>query len=697
MTDYAIAMQLYYSGGYHTISASRIAAAGVTYTRGVSDEWDLLKGSCNCRIIDDDDTYRPSNPASALYDIVGAFLPMRYQLDGVNRFAGEVESLEPGQTDDHQTAGGVTTRGVRWVDFKATGPLGTLGRWRDLIASPLYTQIQSLTTMRGYWSGEDGTDATVMSGSTSNTSYATTTAVTFGGADGPAGSNKLLTIGAGGRVDGRFPTNVSTSGWQIQFTSDVKAADATERLVFAWTTSNGYGWQWKASLTTYNITVVDDSGTTIYNSSIGNGGVTPGENIVFRLKASLSGGTWTFEPGWYGENDPVLTGSSGTFSGTAGRPVTWLAKENTVMNGAYLGHVFITDGVTESLQSYEMLSAINGYPGETTCDRATRILAGRGIPFEILGDTTLATKMGAQRPGTVKQQLQEIQRTEQGLFFESPDGRGLRLALRRYLYQQANAPVLELTYPDDIGPGFTELNANQDLYNTVIAQDRSGVSATAQETTGRYGTADPPTGAGLLDKTWPCNMLELGNVAQLANSMLRYFQQVQRFGPIVVDLDANPSLRTAVEAADVGMFIRLSGKTPDPFVLMIVRVGAKDQLKRHVVTFETLPGEILSTGQWDGDRKYSLATCTLTNAETSTSTAWEMTITGNESWGTNTPYDIEAAGERVTVTAVGARTGTLGAYAQTLTVTRSANGVVKAQTAGTQVKIARAQRGHWGW
>lgn len=696
MTDYALAAQLYYGGTYNTISADRVAAAGITYSRGVTDELDLEKGSLTFRCWDDDDTYRPTNAASALYDIVGAYLPMRYRIDGVNRFAGEVETLAPGQTDDHQTSAGVTTRGARWVDFKCSGPLGTVGRWRDVIASPLYTQIQSLTTLRDYWSGEDGADSVLMSSNYPGGAPAVVSGVTFAAADGPAGSNKLLTIGSAGLLDGVFSTNISTAGWQIQWATNLNGADATERQAFAWRTSNGYWWIWSVSTTSYRLSVVDTNGTSLYSAATTTGGADPGQDLVFRMKCSRSGSTWTVEPGWYSEQSPVFIGTSGTFSGTAGRPTRWKTGANTVMNGAYFGHLLAVSGVTEDLQSGGMVNGINGYPAESTSDRFARVLTGRNVPVEVLGDTTYATLMGPQRPGTVKAQLQEIRQTEQGLIFESPDGRGLRLALRRYLYDQANAPALDLTYPADIGPGFSELASTLELYNYVIAQDRSGLSATAVETTGRYGTADPPDGAGLVDKTVACNLNDPDNVPQLANSYLRYFQQVQRFAQITVDLDANPGLRTAAEAVDVGMFIRLSGKTPDPVLLLVVKVGSKDQLKRHVITFDTVPGQVFSTGQWDGDRKWSLRSCTLTSGRDTTQTSWPVTMTEDEQWGTNTPYDVEAAGERVTVTAVTARSGS-GPWTQTLTVTRSANGVVKSQAAGAAVKINNAERGRWGW
>lgn len=691
MTDYGIQLFLY-SSGYVAISSSRITASGIQYTRGVADDLDLEKGELSARILDADDTYRPTNPQSSWYDILGAYLPMLHRIDGVNRFAGEIERLAPGQTADHQEAAGVTTRGSRWVDFKATGPLGTVGRWRDVVASPLYTQITQYANLRGYWPGEDGSDAQVMSAAYPGVDGAVVSGVTFANSDGPPGSNKLMTINSGGVVNGNFAPDISTTAWQVQWATNLIGADGTERQSFAWRTSNGYWWVLQASNASYRILVIDSTNTTIHSANSLNGGVGVGDDIIFRVKCSLSGGTWTVEPGWYsaGTGEPFF-GFSTTFSGTAGRPVRWKTGANTVMVGAYIGHVFAVTTVADDLQDYGMFQAINGYPGETTADRADRILSGRGIPFEVLGDAGDATEMGAQRSGTVKQQLQEIQRTEQGLIFESPDGRGLRLALRRYLYEQATDPALTLTWPDHIAPGFGELSTTQELYNTVIAQDRSGISVVSVEPNGRYGTA----GAGLVDKTVDVNMFDADNVRHLSNSYLRYYQQVARFTDITVDLDANPSLRTAVEAADVGMFIRLEGKTPSPQILMIIRVSGNSSRKRHLVTFSTVPGDLFNIGTWSGGRRYGVASATLTSGVNATATALSFTITLDESWSTTAePYDLTIAGEDVTVTNMNARTGT-GPYTQTCTVTRSVNGVVKSQLAGAPVKITH--KGRWGW
>lgn len=700
MVNYALQPYLYYNGGYNAIPASVVAAAGIQYERGVTDELDLQKGQLSFRIIDDNDTYRPTNPESPLYGIIGPYLPMLYKVDGVNRFAGEIDALDPGQTDDHQTIAKVTSKGVRWVDFKATGPLGTIGRWRDVIASPLFTQItKGLTTVRAYWPGEDGTDATLVSSATAGVAPGTISGtISFAAAPGPAGSNPLLTIGSGGLINFRFPPGISTTGWQIQFATNCNGADATERQIFAWTTSNGYTWSWRASTTNFHLEVLDVDGVSQFSSSWGHGGII-GKNIVFRLKNSRSGTTWTTEPAWYTEDSPFLVGATATFTGSAGAPTTGVTGANTVMVGAYFGHLLVTSGVSESLQTYAMLNAINAYPGETTADRIVRIMAGRAIPIEILGDTTRAIQMGQQRPGTVQDQLKEIRQTEFGLIFESPDGRGLRLALRNYLQDQANSPALSLTYPADIGPGMAELSTTLELYNTIIATDRSGISATATEPNGRYGTADPPAGSGVVDKEIKVNLNNPADVAQIANLALRYHQQVTRFDTITIDLDANPGLRTAVEAADVGKFIRLSGRTPDPLLLMIVRVGGRTMLTRHLVTFDVVPGDVFATGQYTATERYDSDSVTLASGITTTGTTLTFTLAKDESFATSAttlPYDIMIEGERITIPVGGmaARTGT-GPWSQVATgVTRSVNGVVKAQSAGAQVRIA--DYGRWG-
>lgn len=697
MTTYNLSFFLYYSGGYHLLDRNHIAAAGVSYSRGVSDELDLQKSSVTLRLFDDDDYYRPSNPESALYGIIGQYLPWAYTVDGAARAAGELETLTADQTDSHTESAGATVTGSRWVDVRASGPLASVGRWREAVSSPMRLFITGLTTLVNYWPGEDADGSALMSAVRGTA--AAVSGVTFAAADGPAGSNPLLTLGASGLVDGVFTGgSYSTSAWQISWTTDMAGADGSERTSFSWQTSNGWRWNWMASTSTYRIRVTDTADNVLLDDGIANGGVGPGVNVVFRMKCTRSSTTWTVAQAWWQEGDTVLIGTTSTFSNAAAtcRPASWSVQASTIMSGAYLGHVFAVTTAAEDLQSTQMLETINGYPGESTVDRFERICALRGITTDILGDTATATLQGPQRSGTIKAQLQEILRTEQGLIFESAAGRGLVLALRSYLQEQASDPVLTLTCPDDCRPP-KEAPTTAELYNTIIAEDRSGLSATAVQSSGRYGTADPPDGCGIVDKTISVNLFAGSEVALAAGSYLAYHQQEQRFGEITVDLDANPALVSAVDDMDIGMCISLVGRTPDPVVLMVTGVSGVDARTRRIVTFTTVPAAHFVTTTWDATVPFwDLATCTLSVTATSTATSLTLAITADESWSTtDEPYDLMIAGERVTVTSMGTRTGSAGAYQQIATVTRSVNGVSKAQTAGAPVVLADSKR--WAW
>ncbi len=691
-TTYNLRLFWFYDGNWHQVTQDHIAAAGVTYERGVTEELDLRKGKTTLRLLDDADQYRPTNPAGPLYGIIGPYLPYAY-LEGSNeRSAGVIDVLTPDRTDSHRATAGVTTRGSRWVDVQLTDPVGEVGRWREDVISPMRSFLSALPTLTDYWTGEDGPNSTVMSALRG--APAAVQNVTFEGADGPSGSNKLLTLGSAGRITGKFSKSISTTSWQLTVASNMAGADGTERTVFQWSTSNGLTWYWKASTTTYRLVVIDIDGATVLDWGQGGGGVNPGDSVLFVIKAHRSGSTWTAETWWWGEGETVLWGGSNTFSFAAGRPTGWTLYTNTVMNGAYFGHLAAVSTQADDLLSYNALHAAGGYPGDTTRDRFIRVCDQRGINRTILGTAGMASRMGPQRPGTTKAQLQEIARTEQGLIFPARSNQGLVLALRNYLYAQAASPALELTAPDDTNP--KELATAKELYNVVTAKNRTGESVTAVQTDGRYGTAQPPTGLGEVPKDVAVNHYTVAELANAANSWLRYFQQVAAFGEITIDLDeVDPAVASAAADVDVGQFIRLSGLTPEPALLLVIGIAGRDQRTRATITFTVVPGEVFSIGTWDGPSRWQLATSTIKTAANSTTGTLVLKQTDDEAWSTAAGYDLVIGGERVTVTAMSARTGSAGNWEQTATVTRSVNGVVKAQTVGTAVKVATP--GRWGW
>jgi hypothetical protein len=85
---------------------------------------------------------------------------------------------------------------------------------------------------------------------------------------------------------------------------------------------------------------------------------------------------------------------------------------------------------------------------------------------------------------------------------------------------------------------------------------------------------------------------------------------------------------------------------------------------------------------------------TLNGDHTSTDNTLALTtVSRNGIWSTAFTGDLIIAGERVSVSSMGAATGT-GPFNQVATVTRSANGIVKALPGGSKVALFDNRR--WG-
>jgi hypothetical protein len=111
---------------------------------------------------------------------------------------------------------------------------------------------------------------------------------------------------------------------------------------------------------------------------------------------------------------------------------------------------------------------------------------------------------------------------------------------------------------------------------------------------------------------------------------------------------------------------------------------------RRLVTFTCTPETPWRVGEYEdaaGDpMKYDTAGTICRDAESTASTAFVFRTTVGPLWTTDAaemPFDVDIGGERVTVTNIGAPSGS----DQAVTVSRSVNGVVKAHDAGTPVRL----------
>jgi len=696
VADWDTLGQLYYDGGWHQLPALVDAATGVSLERGVADDLDLKTGTCSFRLNDPTDLYRPSNAASSIYGQTGQFMKAAFATGSSVRFTGETQYMNPGETSDHQAVAGVTVSGNRWVDVRIGGPLTRVGFWRDPLSSPLYTSItgQYATNLRGYFTLEDLRDSTSLANVSHPTKTGRFNGVSLAAADGPGGSLEVLEMSATGSFTLPYAAMSTTAGWQLAFAARATTADASLRVLWEWRTTNGYTWRWRVSNAVYSLFITDADGATILNESYGYGtGAEPGQWIYTRIKVRIVSGNTQIEPSWYAETVDNFYGVTTSYAGTnMGAPTQSTVTGNVLTATARYAHHFVVTGVADDLESDDFTDAFIGYRRERAADRFARLCDSRGLPYLIRGTAALTAKMGAQPPRTFQDQLKEIRITEGGLIFDRADNVGVVLATRDYLYEQATDPVLDLTFPTHTSGTLEETTAAGDLANVVTAKNTTGSSSTAALTTGRYGTQDPPTGAGRLDKSVDPNLASDGPLADVANWWLRFWTQGgPRFNSITVDADGQPGLLTDLNAAEPGMFIRLTGRTPDPLLLLILTTAQKTHRKRNIFTFGVALGAIFNVGVYDDSgSRYDSASTTLASGATSTATTLALTTRNyHDRWSTTSlPYPLMIAGERVTVTAMTAAVSSSGVWTQTATVTRSVNSVIKAQLSGAIVQLA---------
>jgi hypothetical protein len=301
--------------------------------------------------------------------------------------------------------------------------------------------------------------------------------------------------------------------------------------------------------------------------------------------------------------------------------------------------------------------------------------------------------MGPQRADTFINLLKEIRETDGGLIYDEPLDIALTMRVRRDLYDQD--PALELTYPDDLG-GYRKLLDDLNTHNVVTVKNRGGGEVTRSLTSGPMSTQAPPAGVGEYKATVDVSVEDDGD--QLDNLADWHLAQGTlerpRYDEITVDLLAHPELISDAEGVAPGDMIEITGLEPDIVQLLVTGWTDKIGKSTRTITFAVAPYEPWQSGEYDdAGSRYDARTSTVSTAEDTTSTAWSVECTDPEDvWSTTAePYDWMVAGERVTVTTMNAATGS-GPYVQTCTVTRSVNGVVKAQAVGNQVQLADPKR-----
>lgn len=360
--------------------------------------------------------------------------------------------------------------------------------------------------------------------------------------------------------------------------------------------------------------------------------------------------------------------------------------------GEYIyGHVAVWYEPEPALSA--SYTAYSGHSGEHAGRRIERICTEESLSLTTIGDLDDTIALGPQYPDSVLEILAAAARADVGILHEQLTGLGLAYRTGRSLYNQDPALTLDASSGfGQIAPPFVPVLDDQELVNDLTATRRDGGSYQAEVTSGPKSTAAPPAGVGpkrrrvrldiVSDLDLPNQVgwrLHLGTVPGM------------RYPSVSPALDVDPSLITAWRALRVGDLIRVTGLPPQHpagSVDLIAR-GWQETIRpwSWAATVNTTPESPLRVLEIDRD-DYDLLqsdSATLDEALDATETAVDIDCGAGPEWSHEVDFRIVVGGEWMKVTAVGAATGTFPARKQTLTVTRSVNGVTKSHASGAKV------------
>lgn len=617
-------------------------------------------------------------------DGLGVFTNRHY------RHHGEITSWPQPRTSEGNFA---------WVDIESSSPLQREQQGEEADLSALYQYytnpkgINAITTGSlgggygraepvfpvGYWPIEDGEDtenvSSALDGGIPGTIYG---AVEFGQGDFYVGSKPIAKIKTGQSL--KFDVKNAVAGAYVCEFLLYTPSGMTHGTDIVNLYTSGTDYRFRLAYTgtnTFAAYIYNKAGTLLDSQT----GITM---TISTLRARLyvvgwNGGVGVFyqTQGSYQLVDSGIfldngTGTTGKFSSVSLTP--------DQSDGVYVGHVAVFDGVNADAYPYGAFFS-NGYPNyddaliglssERAARRARRLINYREMTPYVIGDN--GEVMGRLYPNTFSNNLRQCQESDGGYVYEPRNFLGLGYRTLNSMYN--TAPVFELDYSNaELSGSFDPLIDNQGVVNDVTVTKVRGGSGRYVKTSGANNVNRPPEGAGRYQVN---QEISLYSVAQtLDQAAWRVFLgtndelKVNQVTLALENLNFNDSndIINRFYTADIGDSFTIDNLPdllmPDQMRQLIVGYTEVFDQYQHSITFNTIPGSSFAPGRTTGTTSttstkansahstlYSSATNSATSLNVTTEDGYARWVTSADSVFNN--FDINVAGERMTVTAVG--------------------------------------------
>lgn len=358
-----------------------------------------------------------------------------------------------------------------------------------------------------------------------------------------------------------------------------------------------------------------------------------------------------------------------------------------------IGHITVEKNITSVFDSTHALE--RAYQGEAAHYRIERLCEENGVTLSLRGGGEDAEFLGYQGRNNLMTLLRESAIGDGGLLIERRDAEALFYRTRESIYNQpARASI---AYSDHNLQGFDPVEDDQRTRNKVTVQRGSGQSATVEDTDSALSTNDPPDGVGIYDESTTVSLYSDEQAVHQAAWRVRFGTVDEaRYPTIEVNLAhpdfvADQALTRRILSLDVGDRIEIPNPPlwlPPETIGQIVQ-GYRDTIAQfeHTIAFNCSPASPYRAATYDGhpDRptRYSNENTITNEALDTTETGVDITYSAGPDWThADGDYDVMIDGERMTVTGVSGSGGS-----QTLTVTRSVNGVVADHATGVAVRL----------
>ena len=417
-----VTVEIYYSSAWHDITTDvfdRDGSNSITITRGRGNESSQCDpGRAMLKLNNANGKYSPRNPNSALFGLIGRNTPIRisYTDNAVTyiRFVGEVTAW-PSRWDPSGSD--------IWVQVEAWGILRRLQQGATPLRSALRRAVMfSSPGPIAYWPLEDGVRAsTAASGLIGGAPM--TGSIIFQSADGPPGSDHVVSIRAGGEAWGPV-TGCSTTLWTVEHVAlwpdtDSAAANSMSLQIDA---SGGTVSSWRIS--------ANDSPDVVQISYL----IPPSATYTAVLSTEPGfNGEWKhiiFEASQNGADVDVNVAVNGTAVLSTTLAGQTMGAITRVGLGTFedvpdseipvVGHVTVWSGIPVTADT---ISAAFGYDGELVTDRLERLCDEEDVPIAVTGESS--ARMGPQRVATLLELLDDCAGVDRGFLYEQREAVGL--------------------------------------------------------------------------------------------------------------------------------------------------------------------------------------------------------------------------------------------------------------------------------